>query len=197
MPSILIAEPGTSNAHRLTQAAVAGADPQPEVEVCASLEMALEFAEQHPVDAVIVGPSLVGDLAFELASYLNEAHKAATIIVTAESRYRRPSIGDALGCGRCHRVRQHRCRDAASLARASAASAKLHPATAQGAAEAQPLGKVLTVFSTKGGVGKSVLSTNLAVAIAKITKARVAMIDLDLEFGDVESCSASSHSTRL
>lgn len=45
--------------------------------------------------------------------------------------------------------------------------------------------KVITVFSTKGGVGKTTIATNLAVAIARNTKKRVCVLDLDLQFGDV------------
>ncbi len=45
--------------------------------------------------------------------------------------------------------------------------------------------KVITVFSTKGGVGKTTISSNLAVCIARNTKKKVALIDLDLQFGDV------------
>jgi pilus assembly protein CpaE len=45
--------------------------------------------------------------------------------------------------------------------------------------------KVITVFSTKGGVGKTTISSNLAVSIARITKKKVALVDLDLQFGDV------------
>jgi pilus assembly protein CpaE len=45
--------------------------------------------------------------------------------------------------------------------------------------------KVITVFSTKGGVGKTTIASNLAVCIARTTKKRVALIDLDLQFGDI------------
>ncbi len=45
-------------------------------------------------------------------------------------------------------------------------------------------GKVVTVFSAKGGVGKTTIATNLAVYIAS-TGARTLLIDLDLMFGDV------------
>lgn len=45
-------------------------------------------------------------------------------------------------------------------------------------------GQVVTVLSMKGGVGKTVVSTNLAVALAGLGKS-VALIDLDLQFGDV------------
>jgi pilus assembly protein CpaE len=45
--------------------------------------------------------------------------------------------------------------------------------------------KVITVFSSKGGCGKSFVSSNLAVALAQKTGESVAMIDLDLQFGDL------------
>ena len=45
--------------------------------------------------------------------------------------------------------------------------------------------KVITVFSTKGGVGKTTIATNLAVGLAVKTGARVGLIDADLQFGDI------------
>ena len=45
--------------------------------------------------------------------------------------------------------------------------------------------EVFLIFSGKGGVGKSVLATNLAAALSIERDARVALIDLDLQFGDI------------
>ncbi|HEY7795078.1 MAG TPA: AAA family ATPase [Gaiellaceae bacterium] len=45
-------------------------------------------------------------------------------------------------------------------------------------------GEVVTVFSPKGGTGKTVLSTNLASLLASRGDERVLLIDLDLQFGD-------------
>ena len=51
---------------------------------------------------------------------------------------------------------------------------------------ASPTGRrIVTVASPKGGVGKTVLSTNLAIALAEKWPREVALIDLDLQFGDV------------
>ena len=47
-----------------------------------------------------------------------------------------------------------------------------------------PRGRVVTVFSPKGGTGKTVLSTNLAAYLAQKSGKRVLLIDLDLQFGD-------------
>ena len=46
------------------------------------------------------------------------------------------------------------------------------------------LGQLITVFSAKGGCGKTTVSTNLAASLAK-TGHRVCLVDLDLAFGDV------------
>lgn len=44
--------------------------------------------------------------------------------------------------------------------------------------------EVVTVFGTKGGIGKTTIAVNLAVLLAK-KKKKVALLDLDLQFGDV------------
>ena len=46
-------------------------------------------------------------------------------------------------------------------------------------------GRVIVVFSSKGGVGKTTLSVNLGIALAKASRQPVAILDLDIQFGDV------------
>ncbi len=45
--------------------------------------------------------------------------------------------------------------------------------------------RVITVFGTKGGVGKTTLAVNLAVALQRRTQKRVALFDCDFFFGDI------------
>lgn len=45
--------------------------------------------------------------------------------------------------------------------------------------------RVITVYSNKGGVGKTSIATNLALELAKITKENVALIDLNFQLGDI------------
>jgi len=52
--------------------------------------------------------------------------------------------------------------------------------------QAQPDGSVITVFPAKGGVGATMIATNLAGALQK-QGLRVCLLDLDLHLGDVVS----------
>jgi pilus assembly protein CpaE len=45
-------------------------------------------------------------------------------------------------------------------------------------------GRIITVFSPKGGTGKTAIATNLAAALAKQEARRTLLLDLDLQFGD-------------
>jgi pilus assembly protein CpaE len=46
-------------------------------------------------------------------------------------------------------------------------------------------GTIITVFGAKGGIGKSTISTNLAVALARMERSSVVIVDLDNGFGDI------------
>ena len=45
-------------------------------------------------------------------------------------------------------------------------------------------GRVITIFSPKGGTGKTATATNLSAAFAKFEGKRTLLLDLDLQFGD-------------
>lgn len=45
--------------------------------------------------------------------------------------------------------------------------------------------KIISVFSNKGGIGKTSIATNLALELAQISKEKVALIDLNFQLGDI------------
>lgn len=45
--------------------------------------------------------------------------------------------------------------------------------------------RVITTFSNKGGIGKTSVAANLALELANTTKEKVALVDLNLQLGDV------------
>ncbi|WP_436795738.1 AAA family ATPase [Actinospongicola halichondriae] len=59
------------------------------------------------------------------------------------------------------------------------------PSSSHPRAEDEERGRMITVFSTKGGAGKSVIATNVAVSLARQTDRPVVLVDADLQFGDV------------
>lgn len=46
-------------------------------------------------------------------------------------------------------------------------------------------GRIVTLFSSKGGVGKTTAACNLAVCLAQKTKQKVVLVDMDLQGGDI------------
>ncbi|MCB0991848.1 MAG: P-loop NTPase [Acidimicrobiales bacterium] len=49
-----------------------------------------------------------------------------------------------------------------------------------------PTKRVMSVVSAKGGTGKTTVAANVAVALAAAAPGQVALVDFDLQFGDVE-----------
>ncbi len=45
--------------------------------------------------------------------------------------------------------------------------------------------RIISIFGTKGGVGKSTICANLSMALAQQHKNQVGLVDLDIQFGDV------------
>lgn len=47
--------------------------------------------------------------------------------------------------------------------------------------------KIITVYSNKGGIGKTTIAANLAAEMAKATRDKVALIDLNFQLGDIST----------
>ncbi|MGB2697389.1 MAG: AAA family ATPase [Candidatus Zixiibacteriota bacterium] len=46
-------------------------------------------------------------------------------------------------------------------------------------------GRIISVFSKKGGLGVTTIAVNLGIALSQVTKKKATLIDLDLQLGDV------------
>jgi pilus assembly protein CpaE len=67
-----------------------------------------------------------------------------------------------------------------AIRKAAHAGRRLLPGTAGALSH----GRIVTVFSPKGGTGKTAIATNLATSLAKYEGKRALLLDLDLQFGD-------------
>ncbi len=150
--------------------------------------MAAFAAEGQEVVAAVVGPGLSDQDALDLAGRLQQAAPEVSVVLV-----RRRDSGELLRAALRVGVNDVlpaetdatalRAAVARTLEVAGELRSRLAGAAPPDTAHERP-GKIITVFSPKGGCGKTVLSTNLAVALAA-TGAAVALVDLDLIFGDV------------
>lgn len=151
---------------------------------------ARDLALRDKAQVVVIGPSAPADAALAIASELAQALPPISVVlivqrVTTEllRQALRSGVSDVLSAsGQTYGEVAKAVREAhdAALARAQAV-----PVATQPAPDATPhAARMVTVFGTKGGVGKSVLATNLAVALAADKQRKVVLVDLALESGD-------------
>ncbi len=132
-------------------------------------------------ELVVVGPDIDIDAACGLTEGLRIDHASVGVILLRR-RLDVTVLGQALRAG----VREVVAHDdltalAEAVTRSRELSFKLRGASGS---VARAEGKVVTVFSAKGGVGKTTFSTNLGAYLASVGH-RTLVVDLDLEFGDV------------
>jgi pilus assembly protein CpaE len=138
-------------------------------------------------DCVVLGPSVDQQDVFALAEDMR-LRRPSLSVVMVRRRIDTAILSDALRAGVREVVQE---RDRAGLAtavhrqREIAARLREQVDTPEGGPAPRRRGRILTVFSAKGGCGKTTLATNLAAAIADSGRGSVALVDLDLSFGDV------------
>jgi Flp pilus assembly CpaE family ATPase len=75
----------------------------------------------------------------------------------------------------------------AAIERAASAAAGRRRALRPVEDSARYTGRVITVASPKGGVGKTTIATNLAIGLTSSAPQSTVLVDLDVQFGDVAS----------
>jgi pilus assembly protein CpaE len=135
---------------------------------------------------VVLGPSIDQGTAYRLAEAMRVARPSLGIVLVRQ-RIDTAVLAEALRAG----VRE--VVDARDLSGLNAAVRRWHTVAAAirergvgAVADLRgPRGRIVTVFSAKGGCGKTTLATNLAAALADRGRREVCLVDLDLAFGDV------------
>ena len=152
-------------------------------ETVENIEALRSHLEQRPAEfAVVLGPSVNLVAAVNLANTLRVSRPALNVILVRQ-RVDATILGEALRSGMREVVEE---RDLTGLSQAVRRGQDLYEALtiAQAGSELAPGGRLITVFSAKGGVGKTTVSTNVAVALSLMGH-RVCLVDLDLGSGDV------------
>jgi pilus assembly protein CpaE len=147
-------------------------------------DAAMTMATNPAETLVVIGPDLALELVVSFARHLHSERPEVSIILLRH-QLDQETVAVATGAG-VRRVVPYG--DSGGLASAvSSARTGYQPQAPSPIPEAQPQfkGQVVTVFSAKGGTGKTTLATNLAVALNASSRRRVCLVDLDLAFGDV------------
>ncbi len=154
----------------------------PAIELVATVSSATELERlipQHQPEVVVLSSELAGDNTFSLVNRLVTRWRVAVIVLLPDDdlltarRFLKAGALDAIPLSLVHKE----LNDSLQAALRQGATAWRSPLQ---------LGRIVVFFGTKGGVGTSLLATNVAVALARYLPAEsVCLVDLDLQFGAI------------
>jgi len=177
---VLAVEPDERLRTRMT-IELAGIAPAP----VASVDEVLRQLAPDESTVVVLGPGFASDTGLAQAARIARSFPTAGLVLVARE-LSLPLLQQALRSG----VRDAVTIDAGemqirqAIERVGEQVLAIANRAAQ-ASDTSAVGRVIVSFSTKGGVGKSVVSTNVATALALEHRDRVVIVDGDLQFGDV------------
>ena len=171
----VVVDPDSSTVEKLRSALPPGGHS---VESTTSLMAWLRNRAEEYV--VILGPNVSFEEALEVAETLRiERPTTSTVLV-------RGSVDTDILTKAMHSGMREVVTDGDALAVTAAIERAYQLYVAlRGPSGATRTGKIIAVFSPKGGVGKTTVSVNLALALADKGARQVCLVDLDLAFGDV------------
>jgi pilus assembly protein CpaE len=182
--------------------AVAALRDEPDVQVYDThAEVVAAFAE-HTVDVLVVGPSELTTAGMRRVAKLHAAHPE-TVVAVAGKVAELPAPLTLVKAGVAEVIKlpagPATIRRALESALAQADARRVEVVVEVEAAAPEPVvvetvveaprepAVAITIASATGGCGKTFLASNLAYLLAHGTGKRVAMVDLDLQFGEVVS----------
>lgn len=147
-------------------------------------ELAVLMRNQPELDTVVVGPSVDNDLSLDFAERMRNTNPTLGVVLVRR-RIDAALLSQALRAG-VREVVGERDLQAVSdaVARSRSLTLALRNRAENGLVEPEDVGHLLTVFSPKGGAGKTTIAVNIGVMLAQ-RGYKVLLLDLDLGFGDV------------
>ncbi|MGH8938386.1 MAG: AAA family ATPase, partial [Actinomycetes bacterium] len=160
----------------------------PETQVLPSLDTLRRHLDTHfAEDTVVLGPTVDLGAALALAQAMRVTRPSLAVIMVRR-RVDTSVLSDAMRSGVFEVIEERDLAGLNTAVRRARDLARQLRETVGGLAtteESPSHGRLITVFSAKGGCGKTTLATNLAAALADRGRREVCLVDLDLAFGDV------------
>jgi len=182
MQFVIIVDPDPAFHARATED-LAGGDVR--VEDAALLADATILVNLHSPSLVVVGPGVEASAGLEFGEALVDKHPSADVVLVTQHgstdvlrRAMRAGLRDVIPAD------QPWPETLVMLKGLLAESAARVPVASPETSAPVKRGRIVSIFSTKGGVGKSVIACNVAVSLAQEGH-DVILVDLDLQFGDV------------
>ena len=153
-------------------------------EVVGNLEELKRLLSESPDEhAIVIGPGVDLEAAAALADTLRVTRPSVSVILIRR-RVDTSVLAEALRSGMREVVDE---RDLTGLGSAVMRALQVWQALSGSGASTTEAdrGRVISVFSPKGGVGKTTLAVNMALALSQRGAHKVCIVDLDLAFGDV------------
>jgi pilus assembly protein CpaE len=178
---------GTPQSFRQTLARALEVEPDSVgwVQSATAAEEAL-LSSDTPIDVLVLSPEVKEPDALGLAEFIGRSAPGTAIVMVRDHTWNgllpaamRAGIRDVVDLTQG----SEELRDA--VERAIAWATNLRSAGVRQQQSSTERGKIVSVFSSKGGTGKTFLTTNLATAIAEVTGQDTAVVDLDFDMGDV------------
>lgn len=148
-------------------------------------------------DLAMLAPGDAIEESLQLATSLVRDYGVNVMLVTEQApaiglRALRAGVRDVLDVDAAASEIREALDRVAALVQAAPAQVGPEPSAAHGRR-----GRIITVASPKGGVGKTTVATNLAVGLAKRAPQSTVLVDLDIHFGDVASALNLAHEYSL
>ena len=181
--SVIVVEPDPYLAVSV-EALLAAVHPTPELIAVADVDELRDWA--RPTGVVVAGPSCAGKNEIAALTTFRDQFPAVRIVLAFDRRPGAP-MRDVVAVGADALVDPGDAEDLReAVLRAIDLADRLATSVDRAVADAAaPMGEVFTICSATGGCGKTFYATNVAFALARMTGKRVALVDLDLQFGEV------------
>jgi pilus assembly protein CpaE len=142
----------------------------------------------QPIDVLVLSPEVKEPDALGLAEFVGRQAPGTAMVLVRDHTWNgllpaamRAGIRDVVDMTQG----TEELRDAVERAIVWASNLRSVNVAATVDGQPQTRGRILSVFSSKGGTGKTFLTSNLATAISEVTGQDTAVVDLDIDMGDV------------
>ncbi len=156
--------------------------------VARSIEEAISTAESGAVRMILLGPSFRDDAHMEEIRSLHNENPAVILMLVAEEvtadllrKGMRAGVSDVIEAP----LNEEKIEAAIEQFAHDVLSRKTPTPASPEPKHRSEEGRIITIMSAKGGSGKTVLATNMALLLNRVPDKKVVLVDADLQFGDV------------